>query len=94
MEVHHVKHTAALDRVVPVDTLPGLSFTCSDRFERKTQMAKNKEAAVATSKSKCPITREQFQAGAKAMTVSIGNRQVIASPKEFGYRQLRLVRRG
>src|SRR4051794_16733618 len=24
MEVHHVKHTAALDRVVPVDTLPGL----------------------------------------------------------------------
>jgi hypothetical protein len=34
-------------------------------------------------KTNCPITREQFHSGAKAVPVTIGGSTMLAEPKEF-----------
>jgi hypothetical protein len=34
-------------------------------------------------KTTCPITRKQFQTGAKAVPVTIAGTQLLAGPKEF-----------
>jgi hypothetical protein len=34
-------------------------------------------------KTNCPITREQFRAGAKALSIGIGGSTMLAEPKEF-----------
>ncbi len=34
-------------------------------------------------KQPCPITREQFQTGAKAVSVTVGSATMLAEPKEF-----------
>jgi hypothetical protein len=34
-------------------------------------------------KTSCPVTREQFRTGAKAVPISIGGTTMLAEPKEF-----------
>lgn len=53
-------------------------------------MAKDKKAAPATDgakaddrRTKCPVSREEFVAGAKPVTVDIGGTKLAAAPKEF-----------
>jgi hypothetical protein len=48
-------------------------------------MARNKAAVVNGNGSKtvCPVTREKFGTEGKPLLVSIGDRQIVATPREF-----------
>ena len=43
----------------------------------------SQEAQIIMAKSVCPITREEFRAKARPVTVTIGNAQLPADVKEF-----------
>ena len=34
-------------------------------------------------KTSCPVTRDQFRAGAKAIPITVGGATMLAEPKEF-----------
>lgn len=46
-------------------------------------MAKAKKAAEKTEDAKCPVTRDEFRAGAKEIEVKIGDQTFMAEVKEF-----------